>query len=299
MGWLTGGELKAVDRDSPFFPPSYGPIVEADPAVREEREVQSPSGFQAARTADELIVCESAGPLKPIKLMVGHKMVLGTTTKLYIYPEGSARPADPRWEELDSGTPDKVSDHASFHLAEPFGYLQRGRPYVVELEIAIFETDIPPQHLWGPRSKKYKVLWHTTLRQTPKEERELPPEFREIKAQWNRIKAQPVPLPEIPDEFLRTTSEDWKRILATEITAGFQYAKVSSVLSVLGPQSHASIALKLNSTDPEKERSIFRGFDHTPLRAALYEICQDTGLTADWELDHGSPVRILITDKRK
>ena len=187
----------------------------------------------------------------------------------------------------------------SLYTSEPFGFLQRGKPYVVELEFAIFETDIRPQHMWGPQSGKYKVLWNKTLRQTPKEEREFPPEIREIRAQWDRIKGQPVPLPDIPDEFLRTTSEEWKRILATQITAEFRNAPLSSVVGYLGRESHAKIALKLNSPDPVNPPSIFHGFDHTPLRTVLYQIGLHTGLTVGWNLDQGSPVGILITEKRR
>lgn len=30
---------------------------------------------------------------------------------------------------------------------------------MVEEDISIFETDIPPQHMWMPTSNSYKVLW--------------------------------------------------------------------------------------------------------------------------------------------
>ena len=94
---LSQGEQKADDSD--FIFKYIAPIADADPAVREEREVLAPAGFQAARTADEMVVCERAGPLKSIKLMVGHKMEFGMTTKLFIYPEGTERPAEPQWQE--------------------------------------------------------------------------------------------------------------------------------------------------------------------------------------------------------
>jgi hypothetical protein len=229
--------------------------------------------------------------------MVGHKMVLGMTMKLYIYPEGTPRPPQPRMEEL-GGTPRKVSNLPHFYPSEPFGFIQRGKPYVIEEEIEIFETDIPAQSMWGPESNKYKVLWQTTLRQIPKEERELPPEIREEEAQIGRMKPQPVPMPEISDGFLRTSSETCKRILATEITAGFQSAPLSSVAGYLSQQSKADIVLKLNSADA-KMPSIYRGFDHEPLRAVLYEISRDTGLTVEWEFGQDSPARIVITDKRR
>ena len=230
--------------------------------------------------------------------MVGHNMVLGTTTKLFIYPEGTKRPDAPRWERLSGGTPRKVSDHTSFIQAEPFGYLKRGQPYVVELEVTIFETDIPPQHLWGPQGAKYKVLWETTLRQIPPEERDLPPAIQKQKAQMDAMKPQPVPLPEMPEAFLRTESEAWKRILATEITAGFSSAPVHSVVGYLSDQCHAKITVEAKDPPNGIPRSIFRGFDHKPLRAVLYEIGRDTGLVADWELQDGSPVGIVFREKR-
>jgi hypothetical protein len=36
----------------------------------------------------------------------------------------------------------------------------------VEMELEVFETDIPPQHDWSPQSKNYKVLWKRTLKRT-------------------------------------------------------------------------------------------------------------------------------------
>ena len=41
----------------------------------------------------------------------------------------------------------------------------QGRKYMVELDFAIFETDVPAQHMWDPHGKNYKVLWHRTLKE--------------------------------------------------------------------------------------------------------------------------------------
>src|SRR5262249_53520598 len=48
--------------------PAPGPIADADPAVREDREILVPAGFKTARTADMLAVCDQAGPLEPLRL---------------------------------------------------------------------------------------------------------------------------------------------------------------------------------------------------------------------------------------
>jgi hypothetical protein len=37
--------------------------------------------------------------------------------------------------------------------------------YIVEMDLTVFETDIPGQHMWDPHSKNYKVLWQRTLKQ--------------------------------------------------------------------------------------------------------------------------------------
>jgi hypothetical protein len=260
-------EVTSLGQRAPVFPPSFGPIADADPTKREEREVRVPTGFRAVRTADELAVCADTGPLEPVKLQVGHKMVLGMRRKFYIYREGTARPAQPYYEEL-GGLLDKASNLPQFYKAEPFGFIQRGKPYVAEFEIAVFETDIPGQHMWSPESGKYKVLWHATLRAVPKEEAAFPADILKWKADMERIKPQPVPPPEIPADFLRTSSEDWKRILATKITAGFQYAPIGDVVPYMNAQTDA-----------------------------LYWIGNYTGYRVEWELQQGSPVGIVITDE--
>lgn len=30
--------------------------------------------------------------------------------------------------------------------------------YIVEMDLTVFETDSPPQHMWDPHGKNYKVL---------------------------------------------------------------------------------------------------------------------------------------------
>jgi hypothetical protein len=49
----------------------------------------------------------------------------------------------------------------------PDGIPLPGKKYIVEVDLAVFETDVPPQHAWQPQgSKNYKVLWQRTLKQT-------------------------------------------------------------------------------------------------------------------------------------
>jgi hypothetical protein len=37
--------------------------------------------------------------------------------------------------------------------------------YVAEVQLVLFETDVPPGHMWNPRAGHYHALWSRTLRQ--------------------------------------------------------------------------------------------------------------------------------------
>jgi hypothetical protein len=51
--------------------------------------------------------------------------------------------------------------------------LQKDAPegLTVQLRVKVFETDIPPQHLWEPTMGKYKVLWERTFKAEVKAEK--------------------------------------------------------------------------------------------------------------------------------
>lgn len=90
-------------------------------------------------------------------------MVTGVRDELFVYPAGDARPSlGGRWGlgnlDFNLGT--------SILNAKQDGIPVPGKKYIVEMDLAIFETDIPPQHARTPYSKNYRVLWKRTLRQT-------------------------------------------------------------------------------------------------------------------------------------
>lgn len=164
MAWQGNADAENPAR---VFPPRLLPIADADPAVREEQEVLVPTALTAVRNGGVVEVGQDNETLKTIKLMVGSKMLVGMSTELYVYPEGGARPAQPQRMGL-SGPPSKSSKSKSLLHPRPDGFLQPGKPYVIEQEVVIFETDIPAQHMWNPHGERYKVLWRATLRQTVK-----------------------------------------------------------------------------------------------------------------------------------
>lgn len=43
------------------------------------------------------------------------------------------------------------------------------RSFIVEMDLTIFETPVPPQHLWPMvMGNNYKTIWHGVLTQTVK-----------------------------------------------------------------------------------------------------------------------------------
>jgi hypothetical protein len=94
--------------------------------------------------------------------MVGTNMVTGVESKFYVYSDGQPRPANGGYGlggiDFNLGT--------RFWHTKPDGIPLPGKKYVVEVELTIFETDIPPQHDWSPYGKNYKILWQRTLKQT-------------------------------------------------------------------------------------------------------------------------------------
>lgn len=199
VGSLPGIAQKAGSSISLL--PVLPPIADADPAVREEREILVPAGFSAARVRDKLVLYEEL--LEPLKLMVGKKMALGMSTKTYVYPEGKPRPKDflrgsqqgflqkPR--PVLTGFFTSAGDPGLF--TDPDGALRPGTRCVIEVSCEIFETDIPGQHAWSPENGKYKVLWQTTLRQTVAEMDRLPESFRKAMEPATESQRSPRPLP--------------------------------------------------------------------------------------------------------
>lgn len=194
---------RAQKSGSPFFPPDLPPIADANPAVREERKVLVPNGFTAARVRDKMVLCMEAGPLESLNLKVGAKMVLGMSTKTYIYLEGKPRPENAPFQS-QGGLREKPQPlnmqfitralYPSF-FTDPDAPLRPGTRCVIEVTCEIFETDIPSQHAWAPESGKYKVLWQTTLRQTVEEKDRLPESIQKAMERATEPRRTPRPLP--------------------------------------------------------------------------------------------------------
>jgi hypothetical protein len=143
--------------------PTLGPITNADPSIRVPLLVHVPTKLKIERTTDMLSLEIDHSSLEATNLMVGTNMVTGVQSELYAFPEGQPRPANGGY---GLGGMDFNLGKSFWHTKQE-GIPLPGKKYVVELDLTVFETDVPPQHMWDPHgSKNYKVLWQRTLKQT-------------------------------------------------------------------------------------------------------------------------------------
>lgn len=158
------------------------PVKDADPTIRHQETIQLPTklyagpldaetkkvlsgdGQRGQKVDDYIKVALLKDSLMPVEITVGFKMIVGVRTEEFIYPEDAPHPEKPNSfgycgvENLCGGT----------------GFLHRGGPsvpgrtykYVVEKVIEVFETNVPPQHMWMPEGKTFKVLYTRTLKET-------------------------------------------------------------------------------------------------------------------------------------
>src|SRR5258706_9476757 len=144
--------------------PILPPIEDAEPSKRQVVLVRVPTKLHIERTTETLAVEVDRSSLERTNLLIGAKMVTGVQSELYVYPEGNSRPSQSICLGLNGGV--------DFNLGTDYLNVKRegipatGKKCVVEMDLEIFETDIPPQHEWSPFGGKYQVLWRRTLKQT-------------------------------------------------------------------------------------------------------------------------------------
>lgn len=144
--------------------PEPMPVADANPAITSSLALKVPTKLIIERTPDTLSVSvDDQKNIEAVKLDAGSKMIVGVQFELFVYPEGEARPATERSSGL--GGPDFNLGTRTLN-AKQDGIPAKGVKYVVEMDLVVFETDVPPQHMWSPAgSKKYKVLLRRTLKQ--------------------------------------------------------------------------------------------------------------------------------------
>jgi hypothetical protein len=140
-------------------------LVNADTSARIKNTFHVPTKCFMDCNPGEISASIEHKSMESIKLKVGSNMATGAEADLYVYPAGESRPAEPSKRiintEMEYGLAGLCVNTDRDGMPKP------GKKYVVEVDFAIFETDIPfNPPAWDPHSKNYKVLWTRTFSQT-------------------------------------------------------------------------------------------------------------------------------------
>jgi hypothetical protein len=134
----------------------------ADASAEKTVAVRVPGALTIARALDSLSVSIDPASLTQTEVAADPGMVLGVETHVTVFPRG-LRGSSLGRHGLASG--------ADFDLgADTWNRIQDGIPvpgtsYVAEMQLVLFETDVPAAHLWDPHAGRYEVLWTRTLTQ--------------------------------------------------------------------------------------------------------------------------------------
>lgn len=153
-----------VPRNLMFGFPYRPPIADADPSIRYPVSIRVPTRLKVLRTADSISMDTDPNSVETETITVGTNMATGSQSDIYIYPSGQPPKDKSATGGMGGGTMVAPVSY-TWHTAQD-GIPVPGKKYDVEVDLKIFETDIPPQHMWEPQSKKYKILWQRTLKET-------------------------------------------------------------------------------------------------------------------------------------
>jgi hypothetical protein len=140
-------ELSQDPLSPPF--PSYPPIHDANPQVRQRQKFQVPTQLIITQQEDKIAVSIDMDSIEEIELEVGHKMVTGLRHQLFVVSQGKKKLCS---SGLVGGTTDIYTSYINRELGS---IPQQYQDCMIEVKFVIFETDIPTQHMWLPEDGKY------------------------------------------------------------------------------------------------------------------------------------------------
>lgn len=133
-----------------------------DAAETRQLSVRVPAALTLARALDMLTIAVDPASLAATQVTADAGMVLGVETDVVVFAQGGERPARGR-HGLSSGADFDVGTDTWTTARD--GIPVPGVKYVAEVELVLFETDVPAGPMWDPHAGKYKALWTRTLRQ--------------------------------------------------------------------------------------------------------------------------------------
>jgi hypothetical protein len=127
-----------------------------------ELSLRVPAGLTVARALDTLTVGIDPDTLGATEVTAHAGRTRGIEAHARVFARGSERAVSER-TFLAPGT--DFAAVASAWSAQKDGVPLPDTRYVVEVELVLFETDVPPSAAWEPRGGRFDPLWTRTLRQ--------------------------------------------------------------------------------------------------------------------------------------
>ena len=124
--------------------------------------IRVPAALSVARAIDALSVALDPASLGRMQVTVDRGRVVGVETDTFVFAQGQPRPVARRHRIARGADFDAV---ASTWSTKPDGIPAPGTKYVVEMQVVLFQTDVPPVQDWDPHTGNYNALWTRTLRQ--------------------------------------------------------------------------------------------------------------------------------------
>jgi hypothetical protein len=121
-----------------------------------------PAALSVARALDTLSVSIDPSALALTDVTPHAGTFLGIETDTFVFREGHPAPVTERRASLPGA--DFAVCATSWDTARD-GIPAPDTRYVVEMQLVLFETDVPPAAAWDPRAGHFTALWTRTLRQ--------------------------------------------------------------------------------------------------------------------------------------
>lgn len=133
---------------------------------RKPVKFEIPTKLGVTRSHDKVTISARPDSTESVWLSIDPAMSTGMRTEVRVYASNAPRPAQPDGIELKSGT-DFASIGEEMLNREDHDFPTPGKEFVIEMDLSIFETEVPPQHMWNPMmGSNYKTIWHGVITQT-------------------------------------------------------------------------------------------------------------------------------------
>ena len=154
VGWSGGCHPTA--RNEPVV---GGPAQRPSPSTWATQTVALPLRFNLIRRPAGHYFSWDTTQTRTLTIRHTPTLVVGKRTELRVVLRGKGRPKEPGSVALDGGL--SFTDDETLVLTPQ----QAPAAEAVEATVIIFETDVPPGHLWSPTSDRYRELHRDVIRQ--------------------------------------------------------------------------------------------------------------------------------------